>query len=435
MLFSMGDSQLVVIRDYRSRAIPRDDLPNANPPVGSVGPNVPEGFGDTHALYPDGQLESSGVMPDVMAWQGWPTGWNTPLWNGQTGYRNLVSTLWTCIDLNTRQLASFPIYGVKGVKVVPLPDWSNNPEPEMYSDWTECAKQMFNTFQGSGEIILWCTGRYKDGLGPNGIGSVARFMVLDPSLVNVEWVNGSIEYELNGKRLDRVDVCHIKYQSRPTNLRGIGPLEWVGQSVLSAAALESMNKNLATRGGIPWAVLKSPRKLNGAESRGLQSAWIAAAQNRNGAPAVLSGTLELETLAVSPREMMMLEQREFDETRIAAAFGVPPYLVGLPQPNGLTYSNATSIFEFHWRMTLRTAAAAVASAMSNWLLPRGTRFEFNRDDYVRPDDNTRATTDATLFNLVDEFGNRAKTIDEIRMGNRLLPNDPESVGDMQGAIP
>jgi HK97 family phage portal protein len=428
----MGDSELVVVRDYRSRAIPRDNPPNANPPLGSVGPNVAPGFGDTHTLYPEGQLETSGNMPDVMAWQGWPVSWDTP--NNGNDYTRLVSTLWTCIDLNTRQLASFPIYGVKGVKVVPLPEWANNPEPELYSDWTECAKQMFNTFQAHGEIILWVTARYRDGLGPNGIGSIARFVVLNPALVNVERRNGDITYSTGNRAYAREDICHIKYQSRPTNLRGIGPLEWASQSVASASALETMNKNLATRGGIPWAVLKSQRKLNGTESRDLQNAWIRGATNRLGAPAVLSGTLELETLTVSPREMMMLEQRVFDETRIAAAFGVPPYLVGLESPGGLVYSNANSIFEFHWRMTLRTAAAAVASAMSNWLLPRGTRFEFNRDDYVKPDDETRARTDAILFNLIDEHGNRAKTIDEIRMSNRLIPNDPETVSDLTGVI-
>jgi len=428
-------NSLIVIRDFRHRAIPRDQLPNSNPPIGSVGPNVDEGFGDVHTMYPDGQLESSGHMPEVMAWQGWPTGWETPLWNGSGFPQKLVSTLWTCIDLNTRQLASFPIYGVKGVNVVPLPEWSNNPEPSLYSDWTEAAKQMFNTYQAMGEIILWATGRYKDGLGPNGIGSVARFVVLNPQLVNIELVDGSVEYKLGNLILDPNDVCHIKYQSMPTNLRGIGPLEWASKSIASAAALERMNTDLATRGGIPWAVLKSQRKLNSKEASDLQNRWIEGARSRQGAPAILSGTLELETLTISPKEMMMLEQRIFDETRICSALGVPPYLVGLPQPGGLTYANAINLLDFHWRTTLRTAANAVCSAISNWLLPRGTRVEMNRDDYVRADDLTRAQTDAVLFNLIDEFGNRAKTIDEIRMGNRLLPNDPASVENMSGAIP
>jgi len=434
VLFVPDANSLIVIRDYRNRAIPRDNLPNSNPPIGSVGPNVDPGFGDTHTMYPANQLESSGHMPDVQAWAGWPIGWETPLWDGNPFPQKLVSTLWTCIDLNTRELASFPIYGIKGVNVIGLPEWSNNPEPSLYSDWIEVAKQIFNTYFAMGEVILWATGRYKDGLGPNGIGSVARFVVLNPQLVNIELSDGEKEYRLGNVILDPNDVCHIKYQTMPTNLRGIGPLEWASKSILSAAALERMNSDLATRGGIPWAILKSQRKLNGKESKDLQNAWIEGARNRQGAPAVLSGTLDLETLTISPREMMMLEQRIFDETRIAAALGVPPYLVGLPQPDGLTYSNSVNLLDFHWRTALRPAANTVYRTMSNWLLPRGTRIECNRDDYNRPDDLTRANTDQVLFNLIDEKGNRAKTIDEIRLGNRLPPNDPSSVDELTGVI-
>lgn len=428
----MGDdNQLIIIRDFRSRAIPRDSIPNENPPLGSVGDNVAPGFGDTHAMFPIGQLEQSGIMPEVQAWQGWPTGWETPLWNGAVGQGRLVSTLWTCIDLNTRQLASFPVYGVKGVNVTQLPDWSNNPEPELYSDWTEFAKQAFNTFQSQGEIILWCTGRYAESNG----GYPARFVVLNPQLVNVEWVDGYIEYDLAGKRLDRRDICHIKYQSYPTNLRGIGPLEWAARSIISASALERMETELATRGGIPWAILKSQRKLNGTESKELQDAWIRGARNRQGAPAVLSGTLELDVLTTSPREMMLLDQRVFDETRIAAALGVPPFLVGLPQPDGLTYANATSLLDFHWRTTLRVMANAVERAMSAWLLPRGTSFEFNVNEYNRPDPQTQSQIDATYFGLMDEHGNRALSIDEIRMQKKWLDSSDQPINDIVGAIP
>jgi len=362
-------------------------------------------------------------MPDVQAWQGWPVGWETPLWNGATYTGRLVSTLWTCIDLNTRQLASFPAYGVKGVKVIPLPEWANNPEPELYSDWVEFAKQLFNTFQSCGEAILWCTGRYSESSG----GYPARFCVLNPQLVNVEWVDGNIEYSIGGRHLDRKDICHIKYESMPTNLRGIGPLEWASRSIVSAAALEKMASDMAAKGGIPWGVLKSPRKLNGKEAKELQDQWLQGATSRNGAPAVLSGTLELESFATSPREMALLELRIFDETRISAALGVPPYMVGLPMPDGLTYSTASQALDFHWRTTLRTHAGAVASAMSQWLLPRGSGVEFNRDEYIRPDPETRARTYQTLFNMVDEKGNRAITIDEIRLAERFLPNDPATI--------
>lgn len=420
-----SESGLIIVEEWKKRARPRDGFPNSNQPIGTVGPNVPQGFGDIHAMYPTGMLDQSGLMPEVQAWAGWPTGWETP--RGFPQKPNLISTLWTCIDLNTRQLASFPPYGMRGITPFTLPEWANNPEPEIYSDWTEFAKQLFNTYQSCGEAIVWCTGRYANGW-------PSRFVVLDPMLVNIEWADGEIEYSLQGQPLDRADVCHIKYQSMPTNLRGVGPLEWAAKSIISAQALETMATNLATRGGIPWAVLKSQRKLNGTEAQELQQAWVQGARNRQGAPAVISGTLELETLTTSPKEMALLEMRIFDETRIAAALGVPPYLVGLPMPDGLTYANATSLLDFHWRTTLRTAAGAIGAALSNWLLPRGSKIEFNRDEYVKAGPKERAETDAILFGLIDEKGNRARTIDEIRMTERSVPLDQEVAEELQEGI-
>lgn len=418
------DSGLVAVHDWHKRAVPRDNLPNSNPPFGSVGPNVEEGFGDVHVAY-----DAHNPPMQVQAWQGWPTLWETPLWNGAT-YPRGASTLWTCIDLNTRQLSSFPVFGVKGVTVTALPEWSNNPEPELYSDWTEAAKQLFNTYQANGEVFLWATGRYADD-------RIARWVVLNPEFMNVELVDGSIEYRLAGALLDPDDVCHIKYQSRPANLRGVSPLEWCAQSIYGTIALERMISDLANRGGIPWGILKHPRKLNDKEANELRDRWATAASDRRGTPAILSGGIELEALTISPKDMALLELRVFDETRIASALGVPPFLVGLPQPEGLTYSNAVSLFEFHWRATLRPMAHAVASAMSAWLLPRGTRMEFNRDEYVRPSAKERAETYQILFNIVDEKGNRAITTDEIRMSERWLPNEPVTADEVNqvGALP
>lgn len=413
------DDGLVIVRDWRNREAlpPRDNPPNSNPPEGSVGPNVAAGFGDTHAMY-----SAANPPIEAQAWQGWPTGWDTPLWNGATLTR-LVSTLWTCVDLNTRQLASFPTYAIKGLEMQPLPEWGSNPEPGTYSDWTEAAKQLFNTLQLYGESILWCVGRY------SGTDRVARWVVLNPQYVNIERVDGETRYELGGKPLAREDVCHIKYQSMPTNLRGIGPIEWTASNIIGAAALEKYAKDLSSKGGIPWGILKTPRKLNRNEINDARGAWVGA--ERNGAPGILTGDWTLQTLTLNPKDMALLDLRIFDETRICSAFGVPPYLVGLPQPSGLTYANATSLFDFHWRSTLRTLASAVAGAVSAWALPRGTRMEFNRDPYVQATPKERADTYAVLFNLVDDKGNRAMTIDEIRMAERYLPNTPTNALETQ----
>lgn len=417
-------SELIVVRDFRKRDAlpPRDNPPNSNPAIGSVGPNVPDGFGDTHVNY-----KADFPPVEAQAWNGWPVLWDTPSWNGQ-GNAQLVSTLGTCIDLNTRELASFPVYGMKGPEVTRLPEWANNPEPEIYSDWVEACKQLLNTLQGSGEAFLWATGRFANG-------SVARWVVLNPEFVNVEWSDGEVAYSLSGKPLDSADVVHIKYQSYPMNLRGLGPLQWAARNILGAVAMEQMGMNLATRSGVPWGVIKHPRHLNSTEASDLQARWVTAARSRSGAPAILSGGIELQTLTISPKEMALLDMRIFDETRIAAALGVPPYLVGLPQSEGMTYANVQAIFDYHWRATLRPLANTVASAISYKWLPRGTRLEFNRDEYVRPGMFERAQTYEILNRIRDEHDNPAMTVDEIRLGERFLPNRPVDVEDMEGAIP
>lgn len=310
-----------------------------------------------------------------------------------------------------------PTYGMKGLAPFALPEWSTNPEPDTYASSVEAWQQVFNTLQVDGECIIWCVGRYANGM-------VARWIVLNPSWINVERANGETVYELQGVRLERKDVLHIKYQSWPGNLRGIGPLMWAAGSLVSAAALEKYTAGLAANGGIPWGVIKTPRHLNSTEAEELQTRWVTAAHARNGAPAVLSGGIDLETLTVNPRDMALLEMRVFDETRIASALGVPPYLVGLPQPEGLTYNNGQALFDFHWRATLRAMAVNVASAFSGWALPRGSRMEFNRDAYVQADPESRSRTYQTMFNIVDEKGNRAITVDEIRLAERFLPNTP-----------
>ena len=153
----------------------------------------------------------------------------------------------------------------------------------------------------------------------------------------------------------------------------------------------------------------------------MQNGWVAARKRADGAPAVLSGGVELNPLSLSPKDMALLDLRIFDEQRIASAFGVPPYLVGLPEPGGMTYSNANMLFDFHWRATLRPIAQTFADAMSNWLLPRGTQIEFNPDRYVQPGPLERAQTAQIMAGIVDGDGNPARSVNEIRVGERLQP--------------
>ena len=298
---------------------PREHVPNGNEPS-TVGP---ETDGDAGVMHPHGAWHAE-------AWDGWPVDWHTP-WHGESwsgfGYgRQMlparVSTAMTCVDLNSRQLASFPIYGLRNPTRATdpstpfqLPGWSTNPEPELYSSWSDFMHGLVNCLLIRGEAFCFATGRFADGF-------PSRFVVLNPDAVGVEWIDGHAEYVIDGYPVDRADICHLRYQSWPGRLHGISPLEWAARSMETAAALEQYASSLSTRGGIPWAVLKSARNIDGRQAYDAQQSWVAAAYRRDGAPAVIGNAFELQPLSFSPEQMALLGLRDSTSAH-RAAFGVP----------------------------------------------------------------------------------------------------------------
>lgn len=415
------ESGLVVSDRRHHRADdPRSWPANANvqppPPVGA-GPTTSAGFGNTHVMYPD-------VLgaPPVQAWSGWPVEWNTPNWGdaagGLAGIINRVSTVFGAIDLNASVLSTMPPYRLQGVAVVdPLP-WMRNPQPEVYTGWTEAFKQLVISYF-NGEVFLWCTSRYNDGV--NGApGSVRTWVMLNPAWVNVECDGQVRRYDMGGIDIT-ADVLHIRYSSWPGDPHGHGPMEALAYNLFGAAALERYQAGLATRGGIPWGVLTTPGNLSQEQAVTMRDNFVAARLSAMGAPAVMSGGATLAPFTFNPKDMALLELRQFDEARIATLLCVPPTLLGLPSGEGsLVYRNAEGIYDFHWRAYIRPKAATIMEAISQWALPSTQRIELNRDEYVRPSFVDRIAGWSQLFNIHDETtGERAITIQEIRDAERL----------------
>lgn len=348
-------------------------------------------------------------------WSGFGYGRHNP-----GGYIKRVSTVMTCVDLNTRQLASFPVYGVRERRPFKLPSWSESPEPTVYPDWSAFIKALGASFYLAGEVVLYATARYFE------TGLPSRFVVLDPTQVfrdiDGEWFIGTSDA---GIHLDSRDVCWIPYQMLPGvhYRRGIGPLLWSGRHVISATELDAYASAIARYG--VWAVLKHPDELTADQATELQGQWMSARYSALGAPAVLSGGINFETVTMSPHDMALLDLKWFDLEMIAAAFGVPSVLVNLPQNNGLNYSSTIMLADWHWRATLRPAASTIAGPMSRWLLPPGSDIEFNPDRYTQPPLEDRARAYATLHGIEEVGANgepkRAITVDEIRANERWAP--------------
>jgi phage portal protein BeeE len=143
-----------------------------------------------------------------------------------------------------------------------------------------------------------------------------------------------------------------------------------------------------------------------------------------GYPAVLSGGLKWTPTQLDPEKMTLMDMQKFNESRIAVALGVPPFLVGLPSGgDSMTYSNVSQTFDFHWRMGLRPKAQFVMSALSGWLLPRQTRVELNRDEYVQP--GPSSAQNAQIPTDRRPVTQPALTVQEIRDTERLDNSTPD----------
>jgi hypothetical protein len=140
--------------------------PNAN--VGapdSVGPTYRPGD-PNQAVLEDGAAAETRMATVVSSpWDGWPANWATPAWSaaGSTQLQELTDVAWAALDLNASVLSAMPVYRVRNGRVLPPAAWMTNPDPDIYTDWSEFAKQLFWDFQAVGEAFVLPMARASDG--------------------------------------------------------------------------------------------------------------------------------------------------------------------------------------------------------------------------------------------------------------------------------
>jgi HK97 family phage portal protein len=391
----------------------------------SVGPTYRPGD-PNQAVFEDatGPVQNRSVVV-TSPWDGWPAQWATPAW-GSSGstVEQLTDVAWAALDLNSSVLSAMPVYRIRGGRVLPPTTWMTNPDPDIYTDWSEFAKQLFWDFQAVGEAFVLPMSRAADGW-------PYTLRVVPPPLMTVEMGGGRRVYKIG--TLDVTDeILHIRYKSTTDTPRGCGPLEsgrarQVYLSVLARYAAEIAD------GAIPKYVLQTEQPLTRTQAQDLLEQWWESRMMNLGEPwkpAVLSGGVTAKPLQLTPQEMGLSEQAQYNEARIAVLLGVPPFLLGLPTGESMTYSNVSQVFDFHDRRYLKTAATRVMSALSGWALPRGQSAELNRDEYSRPALLERATA----YEKLSALG--ALNSQEIRVMERLTDADPpdEAAGNDGGDL-
>jgi phage portal protein BeeE len=280
--------------------------------------------------------------------------------------------------------------------------------------WEEFCKSLVWDFM-LGEAFLLTTARYATGW-------PSRFHVVPPLYVNVDrGTDGLRRYEIGGDDVTG-DILHIRYQGNIVDLHGHGPLEAGAYRMVAAEALMQYGAKIVASGGVPVGVLESQEEISPDQALAIQQACV------------LDKGLQWKPSQINPTDLGLVDLERYQDSRIAELLGVPPEIVGLPgSGESMTYKNMGDFFDFWWRDSLKATAQTLMSALSGWCLPRGTRVELNRDEFVQPPPLARAQAYQILFALQDPVtGQRAITVDEIRAAERLDNSTPADVA--QGVL-
>jgi HK97 family phage portal protein len=360
-------------------------------------------------------------------WAGWPwhnAGW-VPWWDGTAPGNERVAVVYSCVDRVASALSSMPLVETKD-SMPQLPrQWMRNPNPQRYTHIGEAIDEVVWSLLLRGNAYLYVTARYADD------GYPAEWVVLDPAQVQWEhdyqwWddyrqVGGrggyridfaEPEYQYRTGDARRDNLLHLRHRSKPGSPMGVSPLEAAFNNMASLEDMERLAGKLARHSGLPTqGLLTTDQDITEATAQRWKEKW----QTRgDGDVAVLGAGLRYESLTLNPKDLAMLELREFDSRTIAGVFGVPPNMVGVAAADGLTYSTVQGNADGFWRNTLRPIASNIGRGLSRWL-PAYHHVMFDADDYTQPQFADRMQAYATALGA-DIFD-----LDEIRAREQLPP--------------
>jgi HK97 family phage portal protein len=338
-------------------------------------------------------------------------GWIEPLF----GMRREVGTVDRCLQLNAQQIAKLDLRYKHSTSTQGFqPKWVTDPDPAWYPNGIkQVMHAIVRSIYAQGDAFLYVTSRYETGY-------PQTWTMLDAVTMKVDANGGSRTYESNHAPLNPRDVIQITRNPNGA-LRGTSALEAYWSNVSSAYAAESYAADVYYSTGVNRVALRSARRIDAAQAADVQAQWVAAVSKRMGAPAIIPPDLELlESLSISPKDMMLLESREWDATQIAAAFGVPAVLLNIAISGGLVYQAPVQLFELWWRAELSATAIQIQEALSRWL-PRGSWVEFDPSAILQPDREKMIAIHSKAL------ADGAITLDEYRAAVFDLP--PLAAGD------
>jgi HK97 family phage portal protein len=183
------------------------------------------------------------------------------------------------------------------------------------------------------------------------------------------------------------EIVHLRGEPPYKKGHGSGVIDRHGADLALAATVRSYaGSTFGT--GVPAGYLKvNQPNLTPEQAADLKSRWMVQHGGTQRSIAVLNATTEFHPIALSPVDAELGAAREWGLRDIALAFGVPPYMLGIPGDSA-TYANVESRMIELRTFTLLPWIRRIESTLDAQL-PRGTSLKVATDATLRADTLTR----------------------------------------------
>ena len=226
----------------------------------------------------------------------------------------------------------------------------------------------------------------------NTLGDVVATKVLDPTRVEpTVTAQGDTEYVWNSTvRIAAKDMLYIPRMRKPGQIKGVSPLEELGQLFGAAAALDEFAARFFSGGSTTSGVIELPQTLSKVQAKEIKDVFEEGHKGNRKAHrvAVLGGGGKFVKTGVDPDQAQMLESRRFMVEEIARVFRVPLHMLQVAAPGVQSFaSNEENAIQFA-SFTLRPIVKKIEDAYSK-LLPGGAFIKLNMDALLRGDLKSR----------------------------------------------
>jgi HK97 family phage portal protein len=167
------------------------------------------------------------------------------------------------------------------------------------------------------------------------------------------------------------DIVHVKYPNPLDAYFGQPPLRAAARAVSLDNAATDFVDSLLRNDATPTTVVTTQDRVDDALVNRLRARWMARFGGRNrGGPVFLQKGMDIKAIGLNLRDLEFPDLRAYSESRICAAFDVPPILVGAKV--GLDRSTFTNYGEARkqlWEEAIFSLQRRFGDAVAAKLLP------------------------------------------------------------------